>query len=157
MVKSANAEMILQNEQSSGFTDPLTGLGNRNRLREKVTQLAAERADDPAPFTLGVANLDGFRPINDLFGRDAGDEILCQVAHRLSACMPSGAIVTRMAVTSSPSFCRLSSSAMAPSGSARCSRKCFPPPTTWVTAMFGCPRPSASPSIPLRGRIFPIS
>ena len=96
MVRSASAETNLQGEQVSGFTDPLTGLGNRNRLREKVNQLAAERADDPAPFTIGIVNLDGFRPINDLFGRDAGDEILCQVAHRLSACMPTGAIVTRL-------------------------------------------------------------
>ena len=95
MANSASAEQSWQGEQAFTFTDPLTGLGNRNRLAEKVNQLAAERAEDPAPFTIGIANLDGFRPINDLFGREAGDEILCQVAHRLSACMPAGAIVTR--------------------------------------------------------------
>lgn len=95
MIKAANADLNLEGEEPSGFTDALTGLGNRNRLREKVEQLAQERADDPAPFTIGIADLDGFRPINDLFGREAGDEILCQVAHRLSACMPHGAIVTR--------------------------------------------------------------
>jgi diguanylate cyclase (GGDEF)-like protein len=95
LIKAASAELILDGEEPSGFTDALTGLGNRNRLREKVNQLAVERADDPAPFTIGLADLDGFRPINDLFGREAGDEILCQVAHRLSACMPHGAIVTR--------------------------------------------------------------
>ncbi|HVK90250.1 MAG TPA: EAL domain-containing protein [Mycoplana sp.] len=77
------------------YTDPLTGLGNSYRLRDKVRQLALERADDPAPFTVGIANLDGFKPINDLFGPQAGDEILCQVAHRLKACVPDGATVTR--------------------------------------------------------------
>ncbi len=78
-----------------GYTDRLTGLGNRFRLRDKVRQLAADRAADPAPFTVGIVNLDGFKPINDLFGQAAGDEILCQVAHRLKACVPDGATVTR--------------------------------------------------------------
>lgn len=81
--------------QAMAYSDPLTGLGNRYRLRDKVRLLAAERADDPAPFAICIANLDGFKPINDLFGSEAGDEILCQVAHRLKACMPDGATVTR--------------------------------------------------------------
>jgi len=77
------------------YTDPLTGLGNLYRLRDKVRQIAREREEDPAPFAIGIANLDGFKPINDLFGPRAGDEILCQVAHRLKACIPDGATVTR--------------------------------------------------------------
>ncbi|PTM98399.1 putative bifunctional diguanylate cyclase/phosphodiesterase [Mycoplana dimorpha] len=77
------------------YTDSLTGLGNSHRLRDKVRQLTLERADDPAPFAVGIVNLDGFKPINDLFGSQAGDEILCQVAHRLKACIPDGATVTR--------------------------------------------------------------
>ena len=87
---------VSQNElQAMAYRDPLTGLGNRYRLRDKVRAVATERADDPAPFTIGIANLDGFKPINDLFGSAAGDEILCQVAHRLKACIPDGATVTR--------------------------------------------------------------
>lgn len=87
---------VTQNElQAMAYSDPLTGLGNRYRLRDKVRLLAAERAQDPAPFTICIANLDGFKPINDLFGVAAGDEILCQVAHRLKACIPDGATVTR--------------------------------------------------------------
>ncbi len=81
--------------QAMAYTDRLTGLGTRHRMRERVRQLAAERADDPAPFAIGIVNLDGFKPINDLFGAEAGDEILCQVAHRLRACVPEGASVTR--------------------------------------------------------------
>jgi diguanylate cyclase (GGDEF)-like protein len=77
-------------------TDPLTGLGNGNRLGAKVREIAAERSADPAPFTIGLANLDGFKPLNDLFGPAAGDEILCQVARRLEACIPDGASVFRM-------------------------------------------------------------
>jgi diguanylate cyclase (GGDEF)-like protein len=90
---------IEQNNQKElqrlAYTDHLTGLGNRNRLADKIRQLAVDRASDPAPFTVGIVNLDGFKPINDLFGQASGDEILCQVAHRLKACVPDGATVTR--------------------------------------------------------------
>ena len=87
---------VSQNElQAMAYSAPLTGLGNRYRLRDKIRMLASERSSDPAPFTVGIANIDGFKPINDLFGVQAGDEILCQVAHRLKACIPDGAIVTR--------------------------------------------------------------
>ena len=82
-------------DRALAYTDVLTGLGNRYRLRDNVRVLAAERADDPAPFAIGITNLDGFKPINDLFGSEAGDEILRQVAHRLEACLPDGAAVTR--------------------------------------------------------------
>jgi diguanylate cyclase (GGDEF)-like protein len=87
---------VSQNDlHAMAYTDPLTGLGNLYRLRDKVRQIAKEREEDPAPFAVGITNLDGFKPINDLFGPRAGDEILCQVAHRLKACIPDGATVTR--------------------------------------------------------------
>ncbi|MFC6489562.1 putative bifunctional diguanylate cyclase/phosphodiesterase [Nitratireductor sp. GCM10026969] len=83
-------------EEDGAFTDPLTGLGNARRFVDKVNRLIADRADDPAPFAVGVLDLDGFKPINDLFGRKAGDEILQQVAMRLRAAMDEHAVVTRI-------------------------------------------------------------
>lgn len=78
------------------FTDPLTGLGNHRRLQDKIDRLISERADDPAPFAVGLLDLDGFKPINDLFGRASGDFILQQVALRLSAAMDDTATVARV-------------------------------------------------------------
>jgi diguanylate cyclase (GGDEF)-like protein len=78
------------------FTDPLTGLGNLRRFFDKVDRLILERADDPAPFAIGILDLDGFKPINDLFGRKAGDDILQQVAMRLKASMDIHSTVTRV-------------------------------------------------------------
>ena len=66
------------------FTDPLTGLGNHRRFQDKVDRLISDRAEDPEPFTVGILDLDGFKPINDLFGHKAGDDILVQVAMRLA-------------------------------------------------------------------------
>lgn len=85
----------LEASQTGIYTDALTGLGNRLRLQQKFHRLVQERASDPAPFTVGIANIDGFKPINDLFGVEAGDQILCQVAHRLKACLPDGASAMR--------------------------------------------------------------
>lgn len=78
------------------FTDPLTGLGNLRRFFDKVNRLISDRADDPAPFAVGILDLDGFKPINDLFGRAAGDDILQQVAMRLRAAMDEYSTVTRI-------------------------------------------------------------
>src|SRR5687768_5551612 len=78
------------------FTDPLTGLGNHRRFYDKVDRLISDRADDPAPFTVGILDLDGFKPINDLFGHKAGDDILVQVAMRLRAAMDGHSTVTRI-------------------------------------------------------------
>jgi diguanylate cyclase (GGDEF)-like protein len=78
------------------YTDPLTGLGNIKRFFDKVDRLILERADDPAPFSIGIIDLDGFKPINDLFGRKAGDDILQQVAIRLKAAMDVQSTVARV-------------------------------------------------------------
>jgi diguanylate cyclase (GGDEF)-like protein len=78
------------------FTDPLTGLGNHRRFFDKVDRLISDRAEDPAPFTVGILDLDGFKPINDLFGHKAGDDILIQVGMRLRAAMDGHSAVARI-------------------------------------------------------------
>ncbi|MBA3447661.1 MAG: EAL domain-containing protein [Pseudaminobacter sp.] len=78
------------------FTDQLTGLGNHRRFYDKVDRLISDRSDDPAPFAVGIIDLDGFKPINDLFGHKAGDDILVQVAMRLRASMDGSSTVTRI-------------------------------------------------------------
>ncbi len=87
---------VARDQSDLALTDPLTGLGNQRRFFDKVERLIRERADDPAPFAVGLLDLDGFKPINDLFGRKAGDYILQQVALRLSAAMDASATVTRV-------------------------------------------------------------
>ena len=78
------------------FTDALTGLGNQRRFFDKVERLIGDRAEDPAPFTVGILDLDGFKPINDLFGHRAGDDILIQVAMRLQAACEGHSAVARI-------------------------------------------------------------
>ena len=90
------AHIANQDGTDLSYTDPLTGLGNIKRFFDKVDRLIHERREDPAPFTVGIVDLDGFKPINDLFGRQAGDDILQQVASRLKAALDGNATVSRI-------------------------------------------------------------
>lgn len=78
------------------MTDRLTGLGTRARLEDKIARLIAEREEDPAPFAIAIIDLDGFKPINDLYGRTAGDGILKQAALRLRAAIDDSSMVVRL-------------------------------------------------------------
>jgi diguanylate cyclase (GGDEF)-like protein len=70
-------------------TDPLTGVGNRSALRRR---LDAVRGD----VTVAMFDLDDFKPVNDTFGHDAGDEVLRVVAERLAAGVREDDLVVRL-------------------------------------------------------------
>jgi diguanylate cyclase (GGDEF)-like protein len=61
------------------MTDTLTGLPNRRALGERLAILAA----NAQPFALASIDLDGFKPVNDVFGHGVGDKALVMVAERL--------------------------------------------------------------------------
>ena len=72
--------------------DALTGLPNR---RSFFTALE-ERLRSGKPFDLGLIDLDGFKPVNDVYGHAAGDAVLVEVGHRLQAVCPDDAIIARL-------------------------------------------------------------
>jgi diguanylate cyclase (GGDEF)-like protein len=78
------------------YTDELTGLPNRRRLEQKLTSLVERRAGSGRPFGVALINLDGFKPINDVYGHAAGDEILRQVALRLAGISTSHGTAARL-------------------------------------------------------------
>jgi len=61
-------------------TDSLTGLLNRQGLALETEQHLAKKR----PFTVYYVDLDGFKPINDIYGHQTGDNMLKNVARRLS-------------------------------------------------------------------------
>lgn len=65
--------------------DPLTGLANRLLFAERLAAALTPRAGRVPHADVGLLyiDLDDFKLVNDRFGHDAGDEVLCTVAHRL--------------------------------------------------------------------------
>jgi len=63
--------------------DALTGLYNRAMLEDRLQQALARTERDGSHFALLFCDLDDFKPINDQYGHEAGDAILCQLAGRL--------------------------------------------------------------------------
>ena len=75
--------------------DALTHLPNRSLLHERMRRLATRSRRSQSGFALHLVDLDGFKSVNDAFGHGIGDELLRQVAVRLSAAAPQ-AVVARL-------------------------------------------------------------
>ena len=81
--------------QRQALTDPLTGLSNR-RQYELLFRRELDRFNrHGTPLVLGLIDLDHFKDINDNYGHDAGDQVLCHVAELLQAPLRQSDILGR--------------------------------------------------------------
>lgn len=65
-------------------TDPLTGAMNRRRLAETGARLEARRARHGGDLSLLLVDADHFKQVNDRFGHDCGDHVLCHISRSLA-------------------------------------------------------------------------
>ncbi|MEM7021980.1 MAG: diguanylate cyclase [Pseudomonadota bacterium] len=78
------------------YHDQLTGLANRRRFDETMSQLTAHGCRPATPFTLTLVDVDHFKSINDSFGHLVGDRLLQILADRLRSQVRSCDLVARI-------------------------------------------------------------
>lgn len=71
------SEVHTKQLESLAYIDPLTGIANRRRFFEKANGLLLSKNPPLPPFTLCIFDIDRFKEINDTYGHDMGDAILC--------------------------------------------------------------------------------
>ncbi len=78
------------------YYDTLTGLPNRQLLRNRLRQTMFEADRNDRVAAVMLLDLDRFKFINDTLGHEAGDMLLKGVAERLTACVRHGDTVARL-------------------------------------------------------------
>ncbi len=76
------------------FHDPLTGLGNRALLVQKLGE--GRDTADAGPVAVLLADIDQFKLVNDSMGHASGDELLIAVARRWSQVLRPGDLLARI-------------------------------------------------------------
>ena len=76
--------------------DALTGMPNRLLFWEQLSQAIGNLDRHNQPFAVLYLDLDRFKEVNDTLGHPVGDELLRQVAERLSSAAPDADLIARL-------------------------------------------------------------
>ncbi|MDB5918524.1 MAG: hypothetical protein JWR40_2758 [Massilia sp.] len=99
---AGSARDITERKQSedrvrrSANHDFLTDLPNRSLFRERLEHELKHSARTGLPLALLFIDLDGFKEVNDRLGHAAGDQMLQEVAQRISGCVRDTDTVARL-------------------------------------------------------------
>jgi len=89
LLRTVHARLIAE---KMAQRDALTGLPNRRHFFDELNR----RIRKGQPFDLAVIDLDGFKPVNDVYGHATGDALLVQVGQRLQALCAEKGLVARL-------------------------------------------------------------
>ncbi|GAA3526935.1 biofilm regulation diguanylate cyclase SiaD [Zobellella aerophila] len=75
------------NEQlrRAALRDPLTGLANRRMMIERIEEEQERARRRHTDFTLAMLDVDYFKQINDTYGHELGDRVLCSIADAINS------------------------------------------------------------------------
>lgn len=89
------AKVQQKNLEHMAYHDPLTQLPNRALFSERLNhELAANGPDEL--LAICYFDLDGFKPVNDELGHEAGDQLLVTLATRVRACLRNNDTIARL-------------------------------------------------------------
>ncbi|WP_305790269.1 putative bifunctional diguanylate cyclase/phosphodiesterase [Symbioplanes lichenis] len=86
----------LRENQILAVSDPLTGLANRTLVNRRLAEVTAQPPRDGRCTAVLLIDLDRFKPINDMYGHEAGDAVLNAVAVALRAVIRAGDTAGRL-------------------------------------------------------------
>ncbi|MFI5930855.1 putative bifunctional diguanylate cyclase/phosphodiesterase [Actinoplanes sp. NPDC051494] len=86
----------LRENRELAVTDGLTGLANRTLVAERLAGLTRQPLRPGRHAAVLLIDLDRFKPINDGYGHEAGDAVLCAVATALRSVIRSGDTAGRL-------------------------------------------------------------
>jgi diguanylate cyclase (GGDEF)-like protein len=97
MAKRYDAEIQSLHERLTHLAlhDSLTGLVNRTMLTDWLDRALARLARHPEGLVVAFMDLDNFKEVNDFFGHACGDDVLVELASRLTAQMRPEDVVAR--------------------------------------------------------------
>jgi len=75
--------------------DELTGLANRRDMLDRIQREIDRYERSSLPFSIIMADIDHFKPINDTYGHECGDKILQLVGETLTANVQKRDLVSR--------------------------------------------------------------
>jgi len=75
--------------------DALTGLANRNLLKDRLNQAIAHATRDKRLLSLLFIDLDNFKTVNDTFGHNMGDQLIQETAKKIQSVIRTGDTVAR--------------------------------------------------------------
>jgi diguanylate cyclase (GGDEF)-like protein len=82
--------------RKQALRDSLTGLPNRSLLESYTEQALAKLPRVGGVVSLLFIDLDRFKAVNDTYGHQAGDELLCEVAERVNECLRPSDVLARL-------------------------------------------------------------
>ncbi len=99
-------ECVVTELENLYIRDPLTGLYNRRGMLRLGRSLMESARYHSESVTIICADIDGLKPINDIYGHEAGDNAILQTAYAIRRAMPEGSICVR---TGGDEFCIIAS------------------------------------------------